>query len=86
MSYKKPNTGNAMNDYFSRVRDFRRIFPNLLKARSVQSFEIWLGKLMLIDSRSLVLHLQKYQNQIPKEYWKRAEARLGRWLKDGDHK
>lgn len=76
MSYRKPNTGNTINDYFSRVRDFTRLAPKLLKVDNPQSFEIWLDKLIQIDKRSLVLYLRKHKDQIPSEHWKRADARL----------
>lgn len=84
MSYQKPNTGNAMNDYFSRVRDFNLTVKHLLRARNKQSFEIWLDKLMQIDKRSLILYLRKQKAMIPPEYWERAKARLPLLEKGGD--
>lgn len=80
MSYKKPDTGNTMNDYFTRVGDFTRLAPKLLDARTVHNFEIWLDKLIQIDRRSLVLYLKAHEEEIPKEHWEKAKMRLNRWL------
>lgn len=83
MSYRKPNTGNTMNNYFTRLRDFNRISPKILKAENVQSFEIWLDKLIQIDKRSLVIFLKEHKEEIPTKHWERAAARLSRWLDGG---
>ena len=37
MSYRKPNTGNSMNDYFSGLVDFYMLAPNLLKAKDISA-------------------------------------------------
>lgn len=76
MSYKRPNTGNDMNDYFSRVMAFSNLAPNLLKAATAQGFEVWMDKLMQIDRRSLVLYLKKHREELPPEHWERAKACL----------
>lgn len=68
MSYKRPNTGNSMNDYFSALMDFVSISPRLLKARDDFEFELWFDKLRLIDNRALYLFLKQNKDQIP---WQR---------------
>lgn len=81
MSYKKPHTGNTMNDYFTRLMDFTRLSSNLLEADSDNNFEIWLDKLIQIDRRSLILFLKKNSDKIPNEYMERAKIRLGdKWF------
>lgn len=85
MSYKKPDTGNSMNDYFTRVMDFHRLAFHLLNANTISLFEIWLDKLIQIDRRSLVLYLRINQNQIPLAHWERAESRLGRLLTEAPY-
>lgn len=81
MSYRKPGTGNTMNDYFSSLRAFNLTAPNLLKAATARDFEIWLDKLLAIDRRSLVLYLKEHKKEIKPAYWERARARV-HWLDD----
>lgn len=76
MSYKKPDTGNDMNDFFSRAMAFSNLAPNLLKATTVQGFEVWMDKLMQIDQRSLALYLNKHKEELPPGHWERAKACL----------
>ena len=45
MSYKRPDTGNSMNDYFSSLMDFNRLAPKILQAKTEQEFDAWLDKL-----------------------------------------
>ena len=52
MSYKRPDTGNSMNDYFSSLMDFNRLAPKILQAKTEQEFDAWLDKLVQIDRRS----------------------------------
>lgn len=85
MSYQKRDTKNALNNYFTRLRDFYMLAPKLLGAENLRSFEIWLDKLIQIDRRSLVLYLRKHKDEIPKAHWKRAKARLYRWLGEDNH-
>lgn len=67
MSYKRPNTGNSMNDYFSALMDFVSISPRLLEARDDFEFELWFDKLRLIDNRALYLFLHENKDQIPRQ-------------------
>lgn len=76
MSYQKRKTGNSMNDYFTRLRDFYLLVPNLEKAETPRTFELWLDKLVQIDRRSLILWLRKHQKTIPEDYWKKAVRRM----------
>lgn len=76
MSYRKPNTGNAMNDYFSSLADFTMLAPKLIQAQNSQSFQIWLEKLEAIDRRSLLLYLKQHKNEIPAEHLKLAQRRF----------
>lgn len=77
MSYIPPEpTGDPLNDYFIRMKDFTTIAPNLLKASSVQSFEVWYEKLELIDRRALLLYIKEHKDEIPEEYKYRISTRV----------
>lgn len=76
MSYRKPDTGNSMNDYFTSLADFVLLFPNLLNAKTEQNFIIWLNKLIAIDPRALVLKLRQHESEIDPEYMKLAQRAL----------
>lgn len=78
MSYRKPNTGNSMNDYFSTLIDFNVLSPKLLEVRTEQEFDIWLDKLAQIDRRSTVLYVKAHQDEISPEFMRRVPIRLGR--------
>lgn len=78
MSYRKPNTGNSMNDYFSALMDFNVLSPKLLEVRTEQEFDIWLDKLAQIDRRSTVLYVKAHQDEISPEFMRRVPIRLGR--------
>lgn len=78
MSYKKPNTGNSMNDYFSALMDFNLLAPRVLQAKTVQEFDCWLDKLASIDRRSTVIYVKKHQDEIGPDFMKRVPVRLGR--------
>lgn len=77
MSYKKPNTGNSMNDYFSALMDFNKAAPKLLQAKTAQQFDIWLDKMAVIDRRSTVLYIKQHAAEIPDVFMKRVPVRLG---------
>ena len=76
MSYRKPDTGNSINDLFSSMTDFVMLSPNLLNAGGRREFEIWLEKLEAIDRRSLYFFLKKHKGEIPKEHMELAERRF----------
>ncbi len=76
MSYRRPDTGNSMNDYFSSLADFTMLSHNLLEASTEQNFLIWLEKLALIDRRALILFLRKHREEIPEEYMQLARRRF----------
>lgn len=78
MSYRKPDTGNSMNDYFSALMDFNLLAPKLLQADTSRKFDIWLDKLAQIDRRSTVLYVKKNKDRIRPEYMERVPTRLGR--------
>lgn len=78
MSYRKPNTGNSMNDYFSTLMDFSVLSPRLLEAKTEQEFDIWLDKLAQVDRRSAVLYIKAHEGEIRPEFMKRVSIRLGR--------
>lgn len=78
MSYKKPNTGNSMNDYFSALMDFNILVPHVLQAKTSQEFDSWLDKLATIDRRSTVLYIKAHQDEISSDFMKRVPIRLGR--------
>ena len=61
MSYVKPNTGNAVNDWFTNIVNFTNIAPRLLEIKNKPSFSIWLDKLEAIDKRSLYLYLRAHK-------------------------
>ena len=77
MSYTQPNTGNSMNDLFTSLASFVQLSPNLLKAKTSQEFAVWLDKLDKIDRRSLLLFIDKHQDEIPTEYLSQVEIRFG---------
>ena len=64
MSYRPPDTGDSLNDYFSSLTDFIQLSPNLIKASSEREFEMWLEKLEKIDRRALLLYIRKNKNRI----------------------
>ena len=76
MSYRRPNTGNSMNDYFTSLIDFIQLSPHLLTAKNESSFEIWLEKLELIDKHALFIFLKNHKNEIPDDYMKLAQAKF----------
>ena len=76
MSYRKPNTGNAMNDYLSSLTNFVVLAPHLIEAKNTNSFQIWLEKLEKIDRRALLLYLRKNKNNIPAEHINIAQRRF----------
>ena len=76
MSYRRPDTGNSMNDYFSSLADFTMLSHNLLEASTEQNFLIWLEKLALIDRRALILFLRKHKDEIPEKYMQLARRRF----------
>lgn len=78
MSYKKPNTGNPMNDYFTALSDFTMLSEKLLTANNEESFEIWLEKTEAIDKRALFLFMQKHKNEIPKKHLNLAQRRFSK--------
>lgn len=78
MSYKRPDTGNSMNDYFSSLMDFNRLAPKILQAKTEQEFDAWLDKLVQIDRRSTAIYIKEYMDGIRPEFMKRVPIRLGR--------
>lgn len=85
MSYRKHNTGNSMNDYFSTLMDFNMIAPKILKAKTVQEFDCWLDKMTAIDRRSTVLYVKAHKDDISEKFIARVPIRLGRaWERWGD--
>lgn len=78
MSYRRPNTGNSLNDYFSALSDFNMLSDHLLSAKTEEAFEIWLEKLELIDKRSLFLFIRKHKNEIPEKHLALAQRRFSR--------
>lgn len=75
MSYPQPDTGNSMNNLFSRLSDFYQLCNHILIAKSLMEFHVWLDKLLLIDRRSTILFIEKHQDEIPEEYMKLARRR-----------
>ena len=76
MSYKRPNTGNSMNDYFTSLFDFVSLSDNLLTAKDSHEFEIWLEKLEEVDKRALYLFLKKNKDKISEDYMDLAKRRF----------
>lgn len=77
MSYPAPNTGNSMNDLFSRLSDFHQLSWHLTAAESLENFHIWLDKLLLIDRRSTIIYLEKHRSEIPEDRFRLAERLCG---------
>jgi hypothetical protein len=80
MSYKRPNTGNSMNDLFTGLTDFVQLSPNLLQAKNSESFEIWLEKLEAIDKRALYLYVKKHKAEIPENHLALVQRRFSKPL------
>lgn len=76
MSYRRPNTGNSMNDYFISLVDFTQLSHHLLEADTEQSFGIWLDKLIAIDKRTTFLFIREHKDEIPDEYMPHIELRF----------
>ena len=76
MSYRRPDTGNSMNDYFSSLVDFTVVAPRLLEAATPEDFNVWLEKLELIDRRPLLRYIRKHKDRIPKEHLDLARKRF----------
>lgn len=76
MSYKRPSTGNSMNDYFTSLSNFVSLSDNLLAAKDSQEFEVWLEKLEEIDKRALYLFLKKNKDKISEDYMDLAKRRF----------
>ncbi len=76
MSYKMPNSGNSMNDFFRRQVDFINMAPNLINAKTLDEFKVWYEKLVAVDKRSLYLYLCKNKNNIKLKYIEYAQKRL----------
>ena len=73
MSYKQPNTGDSLNDYFTNLAAFQKYTPNLLQAKTLDEFVIWFDKLRLIDRRALFLFLRKNKSKFDPSYIKFAQ-------------
>ncbi len=78
MSYKKPDTGNTMNDYFTALSDFNMLSNNLLSAKTESSFTIWLEKLIAIDKRATYLFIKQHHKEINNDYLNIAKWRLSK--------
>lgn len=76
MSYRQPDTGNPLNNYFHNLSNFYQLAPHLLSAKSEQEFLVWLEKLEKIDRRSLFLYLKKNKDQINEKYLSIAQHRF----------
>lgn len=76
MSYVKPDTGDALNDYFTNISNFVNIAPNLLKVKNKHSFMAWFDKLFEIDKRALILYLKQNKEKIKPDCLRLAEERL----------
>lgn len=77
MSYRKPDTGNSMNDYFSVLMDFNILASHLLQAKTEQEFDSWLDKLATIDRRSTVIYIRNHIEEIDSNFIRRVSIRLG---------
>lgn len=73
MSYKQPNTGDTLNDYFTNLAAFNTYAPHLIEAKNLQEFVVWFDKLRLIDRRALLLYLREHRQKIDPAYIKHAQ-------------
>lgn len=76
MSYPNIDTGNSLNDYFSRLIDFVQLAPHLLAAKDERTFQIWLEKLEPIDRRALLRYLRQNKDKIPASHFQAAQYRF----------
>ena len=70
MSYTPPHSGDSMRDLFTRLLDFYKLLPNLIRAQEKgdeYSFIIWFEKLLLIDRRSVYLNVLNGKIKVPEE-------------------
>lgn len=75
MSYRRPHTGNPLNNYMKSLNDFYTLVPHLLNANSKFEFEIWLEKLEQIDRRSLLLYMKKHKDEFKPEFLEMVQDR-----------
>lgn len=78
MSYKKPNTGDSVNDLFSNLANFMNIVPNMMNAKEPAEFNVWFDKLFEIDKRSLKLYVKKHNDKIKPENYDYINLKYGR--------
>ncbi len=76
MSYKKPNTGNSMNDYFTALTDFTILSKNLLSAKDFHGFIVWFDKLEKIDKRALYMFIKKHKDEFSSDCIEFAQKRF----------
>lgn len=81
MSYNPDPKTDSLNEMFSRWNDFVTLSPNLLNAKDEITFEIWLEKLELIDSRFLFLFLREHYDEIKPECMRLAQRRFDQDIK-----
>ena len=80
MSYRKPDTGNSMNDYFTSLKDFVKLSPKLLEAEDENVFIHWFDKLSLIDRRALLIFLRKNKDKIPANHLTLAQQKFNQTI------
>lgn len=78
MSYRRPDTGNSMNDYFTALSDFVMLSDHLLTAETEESFEIWLEKLVAIDKRAVFFFVRKHKDEIPENHLALVQRRFSK--------
>lgn len=78
--YKKSESDDMVNAWFSNMADFIKVSRRLLYAKSEMEFEVFLEKAISIDKRSSCLFLRKHRPEIPLSYWKIAQQHLPTFL------
>ncbi|ADL36050.1 hypothetical protein bpr_II111 (plasmid) [Butyrivibrio proteoclasticus B316] len=78
--YKKKQSDDLVNSWFTNIANFQSIAGRLLKAETEMEFEVFLEKAMSIDKRSTCLFIEKHQNELPKAHLGIAKAQLSKYL------
>lgn len=77
MSYKSIQTNDLMKKYIHDMTNFLCVLPHLEKAKTFETWEIWLEKLSLIDKRSLKRYLCANKSKFPAEWLCAAQKIIG---------
>ena len=76
MSELVNTSDDSIKELFTTIAEFLKVLPNLENADSFDCFKHWFDELLVIDRRSLYIHMCNKYNSYEKEYIEYAEIRL----------